>query len=178
MPDRVLHILMENFEAGADVVRRTRARMGMSDWMELTRLHRPELKDAPFLPRLVWRPGEDPDVIFDQLRYQDLLVHHPFDGFASVVPNAGDHPTWHWTTMGVDWTFRVDYIFHDKRFQTAASKVLVGPGSDHYLVVCELRLLPPASTPPAPATQPAGAPPTATRPAGLPPAARTERPGK
>ena len=52
--------------------------------MQLTRLHRPDLKDPPFSPGNVWRTEEDPEVIFDQLRYQDLLVHHPFESFASV----------------------------------------------------------------------------------------------
>jgi polyphosphate kinase len=49
--------------------------------MELTALHRPELKDAPFSPRRLWHADEDPEVIFDQLRYQDQLVHHPYDSF-------------------------------------------------------------------------------------------------
>ena len=32
----------------------------------------------------VWRADEDPEIIFDHLRYQDQLVHHPFDSFTSV----------------------------------------------------------------------------------------------
>ena len=52
MPARVLNILVENFE----VDRRRgacarRDRLGFGDWMQLTRIHRPELKDAPFSPR-------------------------------------------------------------------------------------------------------------------------------
>jgi polyphosphate kinase len=84
MPARVLNILAENFELDDDIVVRTQDRLGFGDWMELTRIHRPELKDAPFSPRVVWRPDEDPEVIFDHLRYQDQLVHHPFDSFGSV----------------------------------------------------------------------------------------------
>jgi polyphosphate kinase len=52
--------------------------------MQLTGLHRPELKDAPFSARALWRADEDADVLFDDLRYQDRIVHHPFDSFASV----------------------------------------------------------------------------------------------
>jgi polyphosphate kinase len=84
MPARVLNILAENFEVSEDVVIRTSDRLGFGDWMELTRVHRPELKDPPFQPRRFWRQDEDPEVIFDQLRYQDLLVHHPYESFETV----------------------------------------------------------------------------------------------
>jgi polyphosphate kinase len=84
MPARILNILAENFEAEEDVILRTPDRLGFGDWMQLTKIHRPELKDAPFSPRVLWRRDEDPQVIFDQIRYQDQLVHHPFDSFSTV----------------------------------------------------------------------------------------------
>jgi polyphosphate kinase len=84
MPARILNILVENFEASDDVVVRTADRMGFGDWMQLTKMHRPELKDAPFSPRSLWHADEDPEVIFDQVRYQDQIVHHPYQSFASV----------------------------------------------------------------------------------------------
>jgi polyphosphate kinase len=84
MPTRVLNILAENFEVTDDIVLRTQDRLGFGDWSQLTRLHRPELKDAPFSPRAGWRNEDDPEVIFDQIKYQDVLVHHPFESFASV----------------------------------------------------------------------------------------------
>ncbi len=52
--------------------------------MQLTTIHRPELKYPPFSPRALWRLDEDPKVLFDQLRYQDVLVHHPYQSFGSV----------------------------------------------------------------------------------------------
>jgi polyphosphate kinase len=84
IPTRVLNILAENFEVTDDVVVRTADRLGFADWALLTRIHRPELKDAPFSPRVLWRSDEDPEAIFDQIRYQDVLVHHPFESFGSV----------------------------------------------------------------------------------------------
>jgi polyphosphate kinase len=84
MPARVLNILVENFEATEDIVVRTPHRLGFGDWMQLTRIHRPDLKDAPYSPRSPWRIDEDPEVIFDLIRYQDQLVHHPYESFASV----------------------------------------------------------------------------------------------
>ena len=84
MPDRVLSTLLENFEIEESVVERTSSRMGYGHWLALTRLvHRPKLKDAPFLPRGLWS-NVDRDSIFDEVRERDHLVHHPFDSFASV----------------------------------------------------------------------------------------------
>jgi polyphosphate kinase len=83
MPQRVLNILIENFEVDDDVVMRASDRMGFGDWMELTRIHRPRLKDTPFSPRTLWAADEI-DSVFEQTRYQDHLVHHPFDSFTSV----------------------------------------------------------------------------------------------
>jgi polyphosphate kinase len=84
MPARVLNILVENFELDDNsVVMGTRARLGMADWMALARLRRPELKDAQFVPRTRWR-STDRDVVFEQLRESDQLVHHPFDSFSAV----------------------------------------------------------------------------------------------
>ncbi len=85
MPPRVLNILVENFEITDDaVVARTADRMGFGDWMQLHALHRPELKYAPFTPRTLWRAEADPEEIFDQIRFEDVLVHHPYESFSSV----------------------------------------------------------------------------------------------
>ncbi len=83
MPRRVLDILAENFEVDDDVILRTSDRLGIADWFELTALHRPALKDAPFVARQLWA-GQDTEAIFDEIRYQDYLVHHPFESFGSV----------------------------------------------------------------------------------------------
>jgi polyphosphate kinase len=84
MPARVLNILAENFEVTEEVILRTANRVGFGDWMQLTKTHRPELKYPPFSPRTLWRHDEDPEVLFDQLRYQDVLVHLPYQSFGSV----------------------------------------------------------------------------------------------
>ena len=92
MPRRVLNILVENFEIDEDVVARTGERMDWDDLHQLTRLHLPHLKDAPFSPRSIWSGYTE---IFDDLREEDVLVHHPFDSFSSVesfVKAAVDDP--------------------------------------------------------------------------------------
>ena len=85
MPPRVLNILVENFAITDDaVVTRTADRMGFGDWMQLHSLHRPELKYAPYTQHTPWRADADPEEIFDQIRFEDVLVHHPFESFNSV----------------------------------------------------------------------------------------------
>jgi len=82
MPARVLDILIENFEIERDVVMRSSARLGFADWMALTSVERPKLKDTPFVPRALWH-RHDAEGIFEQIKYRDTLLHHPFDAFAS-----------------------------------------------------------------------------------------------
>jgi polyphosphate kinase len=93
MPARVLDLLVENFEASRDVIVRTRGRMAYADWMALAAIPRPDLRDRPLKPAKIWRKGS-PD-IFEEIRYRDQMVHHPFDSFQSVesfVDAAIDDP--------------------------------------------------------------------------------------
>ncbi len=82
-PRRVIDILAENFEVDDEVILRTSDRLGFADWMELTAMHRPALKDPPFVARQLWA-SQDAEAIFDEIRYQDCLVHHPFESFGTV----------------------------------------------------------------------------------------------
>jgi polyphosphate kinase len=82
MPSRVLDLLIENFEASREVIVQTRGRMGLADWMHLASIPRPELHDQTLKPAKIWRKGASE--IFDEIRYRDQLVHHPFDSFRSV----------------------------------------------------------------------------------------------
>ncbi len=83
VPRRVLDILIENFEIEEENVFRTKERLGFGDWMQLTNLHRPELKFPPFQPATVW-DDDDSEAIFEELRRHDRLVHHPFQSFGAV----------------------------------------------------------------------------------------------
>ncbi len=84
IPDRALAILAENFGVGTECVVSSRDRLGMADWMQLARLDRPELRDVPFVPRVRWHPGDDPGSIFEDIREEDLVLHHPYDAFDTV----------------------------------------------------------------------------------------------
>ncbi len=84
MPARILDILKDNFEIGEETVLRSAERVGFGDWMQLLQQHRPELKDPVFTPKGIWTEHDDPEVIFDQIKYHDQLVHHPFQSFDAV----------------------------------------------------------------------------------------------
>jgi polyphosphate kinase len=95
MPGRVLSTLIENFEIKDDVVLRTQHRLNFADWMALHRLPLPQLKDTPFVPRTLWGTSHHATSIFDDVRNQDFLVHHPFDSFDAVhafVEQAAQDP--------------------------------------------------------------------------------------
>ena len=66
MPTRVLDMLLENFEAAREVVVRSRGRIGFADWLQLTTIPRPDLKDRPFKQAHLWRSGSAE--IFDEIR--------------------------------------------------------------------------------------------------------------
>ncbi len=82
IPARVLDILIDNFEIEREVVMRSSARLGFADWMSLTSVERPKLKDAPLAARTIWH-REDTEGIFDHIKYRDTLLHHPFDSFTT-----------------------------------------------------------------------------------------------
>ncbi len=82
MPQRVVNTLVENFEIEDDIVVRTMERLDVSDWMALHKLLYPHLKDPPFTPRTLWNVHHP--CVFDEIREQDYLVHHPFDSFGAV----------------------------------------------------------------------------------------------
>jgi polyphosphate kinase len=58
--------------------------LNIPDLMALYKLDLPELKDKPFTPVTppALRAGEP---IFDVIRHQDILLHHPYDSFAPVA---------------------------------------------------------------------------------------------
>jgi polyphosphate kinase len=81
-------------EASTDVVVRCPHQLGYSDWMALARLKRAALRYTPLRQRVFWH-RTTPDDMFDRLKYQDVLVHHPYDSFATVeqfLQNAVQDP--------------------------------------------------------------------------------------
>jgi polyphosphate kinase len=81
-PQRVVDILVDNFEADPGVVVRSSSRLGFSEWLAVARLNRAGLREPRVRQRVLWRRATA-DELFERLKYQDLLVHHPFDSFST-----------------------------------------------------------------------------------------------
>ncbi|NBO63268.1 MAG: polyphosphate kinase 1 [Acidobacteria bacterium] len=84
MSARMVKLLRDSLDLGDGDVYTVDAMLNIPDLMALTKLDFPELKDAPLTPRLpVALQGSEN--IFDAIRQQDLLIHHPYDSFAPVI---------------------------------------------------------------------------------------------
>jgi polyphosphate kinase len=53
--------------------------------MEIATLEMPELRDPPFVPKTPPELSDESRSIFNAMREQDILVHHPFDSFSKSV---------------------------------------------------------------------------------------------
>jgi polyphosphate kinase len=84
MPDFVRDILVKNLKLTENDVWRIDGHLALNDLWELYRLPMPNLKDAPFSPR-VPHSFEDNADLFGEIRKRDILLHHPYDSFAPVV---------------------------------------------------------------------------------------------
>jgi polyphosphate kinase len=84
MPDHLRVLLTENLELDESDIYSIDGPLGLSDLFELYKLDRPDLKDAPFVPRIPPALRNEPD-IFRAIQQGDILLHHPFDSFAPVV---------------------------------------------------------------------------------------------
>ncbi|MCZ2812607.1 RNA degradosome polyphosphate kinase [Modestobacter sp. VKM Ac-2979] len=87
MDPQILDVLVHELEISpADVVS-VPGLLDLGSLMALYDLDRPELKDEPFVPATHPRlsEGETPKSVFATLREGDVLVHHPYDSFATSV---------------------------------------------------------------------------------------------
>jgi len=85
-PD-VLELLMRELDVGSGDVQALPGLLDLSSLWALYSLDRPELKDDSFVPATHPRlaEGETPKSVFAVLREGDVLVHHPYDSFATSV---------------------------------------------------------------------------------------------
>jgi polyphosphate kinase len=82
---RMLDRLERGLRATSDQMYLIQGLLDLADLQELVNIDRPDLKDEPWFP--VTNPrfagATDADELFAEIRRSDILVHHPFDSFAS-----------------------------------------------------------------------------------------------
>ncbi len=98
-PPRVLELLLEELELTPADVYEVAAPIDLTQLWQLHDIDRPDLHDAPWIPMTPPRlatAGDEPVDLFAAIRERDVLVHHPYDSFASSVEafinQAADDP--------------------------------------------------------------------------------------
>jgi polyphosphate kinase len=84
MSPQMVELLAKSLELGAHDVYPVTGPLHIPDLMALHKLEFPDLKDKPFTPTIPVA-FRQPETIFDSIRHQDVLLHHPFDSFGPVV---------------------------------------------------------------------------------------------
>jgi polyphosphate kinase len=85
--DDVVELLVSEIDVQPEDVLRLPGLLDLSELWQLYDLDRPALKDRPFVPATHPRfaDGETPKSVFATLREADVLVHHPYESFATSV---------------------------------------------------------------------------------------------
>ena len=84
MPSEMVEYLTESLRIDPDDVYKIDGLLDVTDLMELYSLDKPELKDKPLkaVAPAALRKNES---VFDAIKKQDVLVHHPYTSFATIV---------------------------------------------------------------------------------------------
>ncbi len=84
-PDQLVSLLQQQFDLDDSLVFRVNGPVNLHRVMTLYGLvPRPALKDSPFTPVERDFPA-DPDAFFDSIRAGDILLHHPYESFSTVI---------------------------------------------------------------------------------------------
>jgi polyphosphate kinase len=84
MPNEMVEYLTSSLKIDPDDVYKIDGLVDVGDLMELYGLDMPELKDKPL--KAVLPPGlRNKESIFEALKKQDVLVHHPYTSFGTIV---------------------------------------------------------------------------------------------
>jgi len=84
MPSEMVDYLMTSLKIDPDDVYQVDGLLDVPDLMELYGINAPELKDKP-LKSVVPPPLRNKESLFDALKKQDVLLHHPYSSFTTVV---------------------------------------------------------------------------------------------
>lgn len=94
MPEKMIRLLTLGIGLTNADVERVEGFLDIPDLMQLYSLRRPRLKDRP-IHAVVPAPLQKSVSVFDVIRKQDLLLHHPFTSFSAVsdfISEAAEDP--------------------------------------------------------------------------------------
>jgi polyphosphate kinase len=85
--DEVLDLLVGEIDVDPENVQRVPGLLDLSSLWQIYDVDRPQLKERPFVPATHPRfaEGETPKSVFATMREGDVLVHHPYESFATSV---------------------------------------------------------------------------------------------
>jgi polyphosphate kinase len=84
MPVSMVNYLRDSLDLEENDVYTVEGPLGISDFMGLYKLDYPTLKDRPYTP-MIPGPLATEESIFDVIKRQDVLLHHPYESFTPVV---------------------------------------------------------------------------------------------
>ena len=85
MPDGLRHFIASHLDLDDSEIVIVENLMGLSDLSKLILSERPELLFKPYMPRFPERIRDHGGDCFAAIREKDLIVHHPFESFDTVV---------------------------------------------------------------------------------------------
>jgi polyphosphate kinase len=85
--DEIVELLVSEIDVEASDVQRVPGLLDLSALWQVYEIDRPALKERPFVPATNPRfaEGETPKSVFATMREGDVLVHHPYESFATSV---------------------------------------------------------------------------------------------
>ena len=94
MPEKMIKLLMSGTGLTEEEVERVDGFVDIPDLMQLYSLDRPKLKEKP-ITTIVPTPLQKKENIFEVVRKQDVLLHHPYTSFSTVadfIAEAAEDP--------------------------------------------------------------------------------------
>jgi polyphosphate kinase len=84
MPQDMVAYLTKSLRIESDDVYKIHGLLDLTGLMQLYGINRPELKDKP-LKAVVAPPLRNKETLFDVIKKQDILLHHPYCSFGTIV---------------------------------------------------------------------------------------------